>query len=561
MSANPRFAPDFLLLLALTLIGGALCLWLLTPGILPRLGVFTPIFQFLLFSFDRFAAQASLILVLFAVAIAPFCGGVNRVAEALARHPWKVAASCWVVMALGARYIYHAHPLSMDEYAVWFQSRAFAAGALAGKFPPTWLDHLIPAQFQNYFLVMSSSTGEVASAYWPGFALLMTPFSAIGMEWLCNPTLAALSLVAIARTCDLVFPEDKAIAGWAMLFALASPVFVALGISYYAMTALLLANLVFVWGFLAPTPGRLFVSGLAGSAALVMHNPAPHLLFAAPWLLWFLYRRPDWRQLLALAAGYAPLVLILGIGWSLFKVHLANGAGAAAPVGSAGLSDSVAFQVSAAFTAPTTDILWRRLAGTIKLWVWAVPGLLVLAGLGYALRRDRVAVRLLGASAILTFAGYFFVPFDQGHGWGYRYFHSAWSVLPILAGAAVASCARTAIPSPTWTLQRMAGGLVVASMIVLVPLQLRNIDEFIGSFLAQVPKAPAGEASVVFLYPGQGFYLMDLVQNDPFLRDRNMRMVGRGPEADAKFLQQSGLRATPLPPTPLGQAWILREKP
>jgi hypothetical protein len=94
-----------------------------------------------------------------------------------------------------------------------------------------------------------------------------------------------------------------------------------------------------------------------------------------------------------------------------------------------------------------------------------------------------------------------------------------------------------------------------------VPLQLRNIDEFIGSFLAQVPQAPAGQASVVFLYPGQGFYLMDLVQNDPFLRDRNLRMVGRGPEADAKFLQQSGLQATPLPPTPLGQAWILREKP
>lgn len=553
-----RGTRDFVVLAVLAAAGGALCLWLLSAGILPRgRRAFTPIFEFLLYNYDLPAARISLLLVLAAVLLTPFSGGMHRVAGAFARHPWRVALLGAAAMALGARFVYHAHPLSMDEYTIWFQSKVFAAGSLAGRLPPPWLDHLIPPPFQNYFLMVSHSTGEVASAYWPGFALLMAPFSALGVEWLCNPVLAALLLVATARTCALVFPGEEAAAGWAMLFTIASPAVLALGISYYAMTALLLANLVFVWGFLAPSPGRLFLTGLVGSAALVMHNPVPHLLFAAPWLVWFLARRPPWRHWVALAAGYAPLALLLGVGWVLFKAQLSGGAAAASMPG---LSDSVNYHVSAAFSMPSVEILWQRLAGTIKLWVWAVPGLLVLAGMGYALRRDQVPVRLLGASALLTFAGYFFVPYDQGHGWGYRYFHPAWSVLAILGAAAVAACARGDGPRPRWTVPGMAGALVIASLAILVPLQMRNVDAFVGAMLDQVPAAPAGPPTIVFLYPNEGFYLGDLVQNDPFLRNRSLRMSGRGPEADARFLQESGLRATLVSSTKLGQVWVVEGK-
>lgn len=551
---------SFVALLAATLAGTTLCVGLLAPGILPG-AAFTQIFRFLLENYDFAAAKVSLALVLAALALSPFLGGMGGIARALGRSPWKVAMAAGAAMALAARFAYHAHPLSMDEYAVWFQSRVFATGSLAGAFPPAWLDRLVPLPFQDYFLIVSRATGEVASVYWPGFALLMTPFALAGAQWLCNPVLAALTLVATARVCAIVFPEDEGVAGWAMLFCLASPAFVALGISYYAMTALLLANLLFAWAFLVPTPRRLFLAGVAGSAALVMHNPVPHLLFAAPWLAWFLYRRPAARDVLALAAGYAPLTLLLGVGWSVFKAHLAAGnAGSAAAAPVPGLADAVATQLAAAFSAPSPAILWMRLAGTIKLWVWAVPGLLVLAVMGYAQRRESVPVRLLGASAALTFAGYFFVPYDQGHGWGYRYFHSAWGVLPILAAAAVARRTRPPGPPSRWSLPGLAGAFALAGLLVLVPLQLRNIDEFIAAILAQVPQAPAERAGVAFLYPGKGFYLMDLVQNDPFLREPMLRMVGQGPEADADFLQRSGYRGTALPATPLGQVLLIEGK-
>ncbi|MCW0014674.1 hypothetical protein OIV42_32085, partial [Burkholderia pseudomallei] len=185
-----------------------------------------------------------------------------------------------------------------------------------------------------------------------------------------------------------------------------------------AMTGLLLANLVFVWGFLQPSARRLFVSGVVGSVALTFHNPLPHTLFALPWLIWFLVRRPPLRHAAALVAGYVPLVLLLGLGWILFKAHVAADAAGQLPHPP---SQGFLALVASVFSLPGASILVIRAAGAIKLWVWAMPGLLILAGMGYARWRDNRAVQLLAASALLTFFGYFFVPFDQGNGWGYRY--------------------------------------------------------------------------------------------------------------------------------------------
>ncbi|WP_313064876.1 hypothetical protein [Paraburkholderia sp. LEh10] len=543
-----------MLLAIRTGIGGSICALLLAADT-PVSKIFSNFFAYLLNTYDRPAAYLSLLVLFIAIAASPFCCRLPAVAAACGRHPWRLAAMTAVTFGLGARFVYHVHPLSMDEYAVWFQSRIFASGALTGQFPPEWLDRLIYTPFQNYFLVVSRTSGQVASAYWPGFALAMAPFSLIGAEWLCNPVLSALTLVAIARTCRLVFPKEEAAPGWAMLFTLASPVFVASGISYYAMTGLLLVNLVFVWGFLQPTPRQLFVSGVIGSIALTFHNPLPHILFAFPWLIWFLFQRPSWRQMLALAAGYAPLTLLLGIGWVLFKAHITTDiATQSVQPASRGILDTIA----SAFCLPGILILFIRLAGLIKLWIWAMPGLLILAGMGYARRRENVAVQLLAASAVLTFFGYFFVPFDQGNGWGYRYFHPAWSVLPLLAGAAVIDAFPRERADALPALRNLAGSLIICSLLILVPWQLRNIEHHIGTQLARLPDVPSDTRSIVFVSVNRSFFLTDLVQNDPYLRNRSIRMIGSGEREDEEFLRKAHIVAVPLPATDAGQVWVIR---
>src|SRR6202021_894032 len=90
------------------------------------------------------------------------------------------------------------------------------------------------------------------------------------------------------------------------------------------------------------------------------------------------------------------------------------------------------------FAWPDAALLNMRVAALAKMWLWAVPCLFVFALLGRVRHRDNRYVRLLMQSAVLTFLGYLFVRFDQGHGWGYRYFQSAWGAVPILA-----ACART----------------------------------------------------------------------------------------------------------------------
>jgi hypothetical protein len=549
-----RLSSPAALLAIWTSIGGSICALFLAADT-PISRIFSYFFTYLLDTYDRPAAYLSLLVLLIAITASPFCRRLSAVAAACGRHPWRLAALTVATFALGARFVYHAHPLSMDEYAVWFQSRIFASGALTGQFPPEWLDRLIYPPFQNYFLVVSRTSGQVASAYWPGFALAMAPFSLIGAEWLCNPVLSALTLVAIARTCRLVFPKEEAAAGWAMLFTLASPVFVASGISYYAMTGLLLANLVFVWGFLQPAPRQLFFSGLIGSIALTFHNPLPHILFAFPWLVWFLFQRPSWRQMLALAAGYTPLTLLLGIGWVLFKAHITTDIGIqSVRPPSGGILDTIA----SAFSLPGIFILLIRLAGTIKLWVWAMPGLLILAGMGYARTRENVAVQLLAASAVLTFFGYFFVSFDQGNGWGYRYFHPAWSVLPILAGAAVVDVFSRERDEALSALRNLAGSLIFSSLLILVPWQLRNIEHHIGTQLARLPDVPTDTRSIVFISVGHSLFLTDLIQNDPYLRNRSIRMIGSGELEDGEFLRKAHVVAVPLPATDAGQVWVIR---
>ena len=90
----------------------------------------------------------------------------RRIAQWAGDQPLMIAAIAALLLALGTLVIYHNHPLSMDEYAAYFQSRVFAAAQLIGRFPVAQLDWLIPRGFQDYFLNVSRATGNVAEAYW-----------------------------------------------------------------------------------------------------------------------------------------------------------------------------------------------------------------------------------------------------------------------------------------------------------------------------------------------------------------------------------------------------------
>jgi len=457
-------------------------------------------------------------------------------------QPLVIAITTASLLALGTLVIYHNHPLAMDEYAAYFQSRVFAAGELHGRFPAPQLDWLIPRGFQDYFLNVSRTTGSVAEAYWPGFALLLTPFTWAGVPWLCNPVLSALTLLVMHRLALEMF-DDREAAGFALLLTIASPVIFANGISYYSMPAHLLANSVFALLLVRPTPLRAAAAGVVGSLALTLHNPVPHMLFAAPWLGWVATRQGGMRLFASLIAGYLPLCVLLGLGWFLFSGHLLR-EGLISAVGPAAPLDRFQ-QMIEIFSLPDATVVLARFIGIAKTWVWAVPGLMILAAAGAVRWRQDALCRLFTASALLTLFGYFLVPVDQGHGWGYRYFHSAWMVLPLLATASLFRPARirsTASSRPRLfedgETKNFVATCVLLTLVLGVGFRAWQVEAFMARDVSQVPQYMGTERRVVILDGRHSFYGADLVQNDPWLRRNEIRMWSHGAAADERMMAQ-----------------------
>ena len=501
---------------------------------------FSPIFRLLLGVYDsRTAWLALAICVLASIWKRP--GPVLRLADFFGNHPYIVALASMVMMGIGAILIYHDYPLSMDEYAAVFQAKIFASGRLVAQLPRNLVDWLVVSGFNGSFLVASSESGRAIGHYWPGFAALLAPFEFLNVPWLCNPTLAGLAIVLIHRI-TLETTGDRRAAGWALLFTVASGGFVANALSYYSMQAHLTANLLFAVLLLKPTHHRALGAGLVGSLALILHNPVPHVLFATPWLVAMALEREQRRFLLPLILGYLPGV-VLGLAWLMWRADIGSGAHGAAAVH--GITDGV-------FTWPDATLLNLRAAALAKMWLWTLPCLFVFALLGRCRLGDNRTVRLLTQSAVLTFAGYLFVRFDQGHGWGFRYFQSAWGAVPILAG-----CAMTNRLDAERRLASFAGAAAILNLMVVLPFQMHQISEVIAQHLAQLPAPRRPGNNVYFIHPRGGFYVADMVQFDPLLRDQDLKLVSHGAALDAELIRQNWPSATKIASQRAADQWYL----
>jgi hypothetical protein len=514
-------------------LGGSLLVsaLLITTMLAQRAGVENPYnlraFAYLTL-FQDFYAFAPYVAILLLALLSPVRDLGMRAAAWCGAHPWRVAAMAALLLAAGAIVVYAKHPLSLDEYTVVFQSEIFAAGRLTGQIPPELIDWLVPKAIQGKFLRPDMQTGAIAAAYWPGFSLLLTPFTAIGAPWLLNPLIGAATLLVMHRIGMALF-SDRDSAGLAVLLSAASPAITISALSYYAMPAHLLANALYLLLLLEPTPKRALAAGALGSLALVLHSPVPHLLFALPWFAW-LGSRPGGRKLIgALVAGYLPLCIAVGFGWPMFLDHLKMATASGAILAPAGPVETVVRRLQFVLDWVYDPSFIMHVYSFAKLWLWAVPGLVAAAALGaWQMRRERGVWLVIAASGLLSYVGYLFVPFEQGHGWGYRYFHQAWLVLPLFAVAAL----RKAEQPP---LAGYLAGAAVLSLALLTTFDALQVKTFIARHLNQLP-AVSDRVRVVIVNPLNGYYTWDLVQNDPFLRNPVTLLMSNGPAADRAMM-------------------------
>ena len=464
------------------------------------------------------------------------------VAASIERNLAWLCAGAFLLYAALAFCAYHRHPLTMDEYGPWSQSRAFAAGQLSGRVPPQLLDWILPSWYRGEFFADSHSSGHFTSVYWPGLALSQVPFALLGANWLCNPLWGALGLWGVFGLAKRLTGSSEA-AAWAWVLTLASPVIAINAASFYAMPAHFACSVFYALLLLRDDQRSAFWAGVLGGYALVLHNPVPHMAFALPWFLALLWKRRE--LVLPLLAGYVVFALPLGFGWSAFLDGFDASKYAQAAHASQGAASSLPFaemlgRLATVVRVPSFYLIVVRLMGLAKTVVWAVPGLLVVAWAGWrSLKResDPLAdvghLRILSASLFTTFMIYWLVPFDQGHGWGFRYVHSAWFALSILGGLFLARAPRQSVLRPFFA------ALCVLSFAIMLPLRAWQTETFIARQLAQLPAPPASAAaSLSFINAKYGWFSYDLAQNDPFLRNNDWRFLSHGAAANARLAQQ-----------------------
>jgi hypothetical protein len=502
---------------------------------------FSPIYRLLLTVYDSRTAWLAFAICCFAV-VWKDPVPISRWVDFAGNNPRGLALASAGLIAFGAVGVYRDYPLSMDEYAAVFQARIFASGQIFAQLPRNLIDWLVVSGFNGAFLVASPETGRAIESYWPGFSLLLAPFEFSRVPWLCNATLAGCAVYLVFWITHEITGDRRA-AGWAMLFTVASGGFIANGMSYYSMQAHLTANLLFVALMLKPSRFRALGAGLVGSLALLLHNPVPHALFALPWIVATAMERDQRPYLPHLLLGYLP-GLALGLGWLVFRSDIGGAQGLSAV---RGVADGV-------FTLPDATVLNMRAAALVKVWIWSVPCLFLFAALGCRRHWGNRSVRLLAESAALTFVAYLFVRFDQGHGWGYRYFHPAWGALPILAGCAMAARSDTLADS---RLISFAGAAAILNLVLVVPFQVNQIGKFISGHLAQLPPPQRPGNNVYFIHPRGGFYVADMVQMDPLLRNADLFLVSHGASMDGQFVRQNWPSAIKMPGARAADQWYL----
>jgi hypothetical protein len=531
---------------------GALCalrILLISPSV-RRIHIFFHLFGV----YDLPGSLLCAAILLLSVFVRPRGSPPLGLLDGLDRGRYFLAAILAGLLAVGTLTVYHNYPLCVDEFAQLFQARIFARGRVSTMYPVEIAGRLLPVPYSPFFIV-SRQTGEVVSGYWPGLSLLQAPFVLLGAPWLLNPLLTAGTLLLIRHLAAQLYPNTAAPA-WAMLFALASPAFIVNGLSYYGMPAQLFFNLLFTVLILKRTPAALVAAGVCGSLALVQTVPVPHVLYAIPWILWAVLRRGGWRSFLYLGAGYLPLSLLLGLGWAVFRVDVAT----QGAFGARTVYERPGRWLSILDLSVFIHTVYYRLLAFLKLAAWAVPGLVVLSIVGARHAWADRRVRTLAASALVTFGAYLLLRPLQGHGWGYRYFHGAWGVLPLLAGGFMAARAGGHLGDGYTPLVRLVAASAVLSLVLLNGLRLYEVHAFIDRHLDQLPPLDPNRTQVCFIR-GDGYYTTDLVQNDPFLRQNVLFVRSPGVNQEASFMQEHFPQAVPRSDTPKEAVWLLGSPP
>lgn len=490
------------------------------------------VYYFLYFAFEPIAAALMLAATVFAFLLH------RRVSDATAmpRGPiWYWVAGAFAVLTwAGLVWVVCRYPLSRDEATLLFQAKIFGEGRVVAPVRADLIPALWPASPQ--FLVTHSAGGFWHSMYWPVYSLMLAPFGRLGAPEILNPLIGGATVIVALRYFRARGFGAAATMG-AMSLLVCGTGFWCMSMTYYALPAHALLNLIFALLMLRGGAARAVGAGAVGSLALCLHQFVPHALFALPWWL-SLVRAREWRRLALMAIGYAPMSLAFGVGWLV----LSSGADQAC-VDKLSLGRMLSALASGSFDLglemPSASKLLLQALPVTQLILWSAPALPVLAVLGFRAGAWEGEDWRWACALALTMIFYAFVPYTPGHGWGYRYAYPVWMALIVVGSTVFRHDTGLKLLVPT-----LATGVI--ALALLLPYRAWQMGSFVRQRLAPL-EVFRDWPGVVFVNPAGGWYHEDYIANDPFLRNRPLFLFSRGPEADAAAAASLGMAAKYFP--------------
>jgi hypothetical protein len=441
-------------------------------------------------------------------------GASPRASVFAQRWTWLVALALVLAGVLITHLVMHDLLFSMDEFSADFQARAFARGEIAPAISWPWRslkDAIVPI-----FVQLDEANGRWMSQYLPVYAALKAPFVVLHIESWLNPLLTAAGCFPLVVVARKMWPDDRGRPLIALaLFATSSQILLTSGTGY-SMPAHLLLNLVWLSLYLRGDIRSWWLALLVGALAMGLHNPFPHALFVAPFLLRLLRER-RWSRVVTAAVAYASAAGA----WLAWMMH--THPATAAP-------DSGLLHV---FAMPDVGSVALQIMNISLVLTWTAPilGPLVIALVLHPRRLDSLQSDL-ALGVLLTFLFFVFFPTTQGHGWGYRYVHQVLGNLCLLGAGGIGTV--TAAIGARRTRAWLSAGFATATVVQL-PLRLHDTEQFVRPFALGHEYVRSRNATIVLVDGESVWYGRDLIRNDPFLR---LPVVARRQRLSPGFIEQ-----------------------
>lgn len=418
----------------------------------------------------------------------------------------------------GSHLAFAAYPLTADEWWATAEGANYWQGLPYAPMAAEWRG-FAAAMTPSYVV---TSVGETlwGSMYLPVNGLLQTL-----LPWgVTSALLTGASLGLVWLAAQRIEPGRPLLAAVALLLLLGSSQLVVTGMTAYAMSAHLAFNLLWLVLVLCPRARAQALAALVAFAAIGLHQPVFFPLFAAPFVLGFWLRR-DWGRACWQSGAIAMSLLFwgnwlaLGMGW--LDGTLPVGEAAGWTQGPLGIAQSMLGRVRVS----DAGVMAMNL---LRLVTWTHPLLLILALAGFAAAwRAGGTMRSLVAGVVLTLGVVALLSPQQGHGWGYRYLHGLLGNLALIGAFGFLRIFDAVPPAEGRRFWTGFLGVTALAVLVLLPLRMWQAHRFVAPYVAANAAIAATDADFVVVTDDSHAFTVDLVRNDPFLRNRPLRFAAR----------------------------------